>query len=268
MEAIDVGVFGGSGFYTFLDSVEELSVDTPFGPPSAPVAVGHVDGRRVAFIPRHGGTHAHAPALVPSRANLWALHSLGVRQVIGPCAAGSLSPTVHPGEFVVLDQLVDRTWGRADTYYDAGNTHHVSFADPYCTELGKLAVAAGHHIGVTMHGRGTVVVVQGPRFSSRAESRWYRSQGWDVVNMTQYPEAYLARELGMHYAGIALVTDYDTGVTDDGDVAPVSQAEVFEFFERNVHRVRELLVDLIPRLPESVSGCDCASARGPLDVYE
>jgi 5'-methylthioadenosine phosphorylase len=264
----DVGIFGGSGFYTFLDDAEEIALETPFGAPSAPVAVGTVAGRRVAFLPRHGLRHEYAPARVPARANLWAMRMLGVRHVIGPCAAGSLSPSIHPGEFVVLDQLVDRTWGRPDTFYDAGDPHHVSYADPYCPYLSRLAFEAGDRAGVRMHPTGTVVVVNGPRFSTRAESRWYRAQGWDVVNMTQYPEAYLARELGMHYAGIALVTDYDTGVEDDDGVDPVTQEQVFAFFEQNVERVRGLLLELVPKLEPDPDACACPDALGPLHAHE
>jgi 5'-methylthioadenosine phosphorylase len=264
----DVGIFGGSGFYRFLDASTEIVVDTPFGAPSDPITIGTVGDKTVAFIPRHGRDHRHAPAAVPARANLWALRALGVRTVIGPCAAGSLKPTVHPGDFVVLDQLVDRTWGRPDTFYDAGLRHHVSFADPYCPIVATAATEAGTHVGVPVHERGTVVVVQGPRFSTRAESAWYRNQGWDVINMTQYPEAYLARELGMHYAGIALVTDYDTGVEHDPSVAAVTQDHVFAFFEENLHRMRALLLELIPRLPDDPTGCECANAIGPLSPYE
>jgi len=264
----EIGVFGGSGFYTFGDDAEELELTTPFGAPSAPVTVADVRGRKVAFIPRHGRDHEYSPARVPARANLWAMRMLGVQQVIGPCAAGSLSPDIHPGEFVVLDQLVDHTWGRLDTYYDAGDTHHVSYADPYCPVVAGHAVAAGERVGVRMHARGTVVVIPGPRFSTRAESRWFRSEGWHVVNMTQYPEAYLARELGMHYAGIALVTDYDTGVEHDAGITPVSQEQVFAFFEENLHRVRALLDEMIPSLPSPVAGCDCGSAIGPLHAFD
>jgi 5'-methylthioadenosine phosphorylase len=266
--AADVGVFGGSGFYSFLDAADEVEIATPFGAPSDPVTIGTVGESRVAFIPRHGRDHRHMPSAVPARANLWALRSLGVRVVIGPCAAGSLKPTVHPGDFVVLDQLVDRTWGRADTFYDAGLRHHVSFADPYCPVAAAAAVSAAERTSVPVHQHGTVVVVQGPRFSTRAESAWFRAQGWDVVNMTQYPEAYLARELGMHYAGIALVTDYDTGVEDDPGVEPVTQAQVFEFFENNVHRVRTLLTELVPALATEPHGCTCANAIGPLGAYD
>jgi 5'-methylthioadenosine phosphorylase len=264
----EIGIFGGSGFYTFGVAADTVTLDTPFGPPSAPVTITEIGGRRVAFLPRHGINHEFAPAAVPARANLWAMRMLGVRQVIGPCAAGSLSPFVHPGDFVVLDQLVDRTWGRPDTYYDAGDAHHVAFADPYCAVLGDHAVAAGERAGVRMHARGTVVVIQGPRFSTRAESRFYRQQGFDVINMTQYPEAYLARELGMHYAGIALVTDYDTGVEDDPAIEPVTQAEVFAFFDANIDRVRRLINELVPTLPDEPQGCTCASAIGPLHAYD
>ena len=262
-----VGIFGGSGFSAFLDDVEYRTIETPFGPPSAAVAIGTIGERSVAFLPRHGVDHEFAPHLVPARANLWALRSLGVRQVIGPCAAGSLRGAVAPGDFVVLDQLVDRTWGRADTYYDAGRPHHVSFADPYCPELRPIATASAERLGITVHDHGTVVVVQGPRFSTRAESRWYRSQGWDVVNMTQYPEAYLARELGLCYLGIALITDYDTGVEDDPAVTPVTMEQVFAFLDDNLHRLRELLMQLVPALPVEPA-CACAEAVGPLAHYD
>jgi len=265
---VDVGVFGGSGFYTFGDDTETVEINTPFGAPSAPVTLASVGERRVAFIPRHGRHHEYPPALVPAKANLWAMRTLGVRSVIGPCAAGSLAPAIHRGDFVVLDQLVDRTWGRPDTYYDSGEPHHVSYADPYCPALAPLAVAAGERAGVRMHPTGTVVVIPGPRFSTRAESRWYRSFQCDVVNMTQYPEAYLARELGMHYCGIALVTDYDTGVADDLEVEPVTQEQVFAFFDANIGHVRRLLAELIPTLAAEPTGCDCAAAVGPLQHYE
>ena len=263
-----VGVFGGSGFYSFLDDVETAALDTPFGAPSAPVAVGTISDTPVAFLPRHGADHRFPPHAIPAKANLWAMRMLGVRCLIGPCAAGSLTAAVAPGDFVVLDQLVDRTHGRPDTYYDRGEPHHVAFADPYCTAVAPLAVAAGRAVGITTHAGGTVVVVNGPRFSTRAESRWYRAQGWEVVNMTQYPEAYLARELGIHYTGIALITDYDTGVEDDRSVQPVTQEQVFRFFDENVHHIRALLLELIPKLPDEPTGCECADAVGPLHHYE
>ncbi|MDQ1521487.1 MAG: 5-methylthioadenosine phosphorylase, partial [Actinomycetota bacterium] len=254
--------------YSFLDDVEELTVDTPFGPPSAPLTIGVIGDTSVVFLPRHGRDHQLPPHGIPAKANLWAMRTLGVRCLIGPCAAGSLDAGIAPGDFVVLDQLVDRTHGRPDTYYDRGDAHHVAFADPYCTAVAPLAVAAGRSIGVTTHDGGTVVVVNGPRFSTRAESRSYRAQGWQVINMTQYPEAYLARELGIHYTGIALITDYDTGVEDDPTVQPVTQEQVFGFFDDNVHHIRALLLALVPTLPDEPTGCECAGAAGPLHHYE
>ena len=264
----EIGVFGGSGFYEFLDDVSTVAVHTPYGPPSAPVAVGTLDGRRVAFLPRHGVHHELPPHRVDFRANLWAMRELGVRRILGPCAAGSLRPEVKPGDMVVLDQLVDRTNGRSDdTFFDGGVVGHVSFADPYCPELAALVLDAGRKGGITMHDGGTVVVIRGPRFSTRAESRWFRSQGWDAVNMTQYPEAYLARELGICYSGIALITDYDTGVETDPSVAAVTMDDVLAVMRDNVARTRALLHDVIPRIPPAdAATCTCASAidEGPL----
>ncbi len=258
----EIGVFGGSGFYSFLEDAVEVTLDTPYGPPAAPVTIGDVGGRRVAFLPRHGRRHELPPHLINYRANLWAMRELGVGRIIGPCAAGSLQPQVAPGDFVVPDQLVDRTWGRADTFYEGPVAHHVSYADPYCAELSAVAVEAAGAAGITVHPSGTVIVIQGPRFSTRAESRWYRSQGFEVINMTQYPEAYLARELGICYAAIALITDYDTGVEGEG-VEPVTQAEVFGFFKSNLDRVRALLFDVIAAVPDKRT-CNCGDAVGPL----
>jgi 5'-methylthioadenosine phosphorylase len=179
------------------------------------------------------------------------MRQLGVRALLGPFAAGSLQPDIHPGDFVVVDQLVDRTWGRDDTFFDSfdDGPMHVSLADPYDEGLRAVLLASGRELGINVHDRGTVVVIQGPRFATRAESAWYRSAGWHVINMTQYPEAALAREADIPYAGVALITDYDTGVVGLEGVQPVTQEEVFAFFEENVHRVRDLLVAAIPRLP-------------------
>jgi 5'-methylthioadenosine phosphorylase len=242
----DVGVFGGSGFYEFLTDVETATVDTPYGPTSAAITIGTVDERRVAFLPRHGRHHELAPHAVPYRANVWAMKELGVRSLVAPCAVGSLQPDIHPEEFVVVDQLVDRTWGRADSYHLEGRVEHVAFADPYDAGLRATLVESGQANGVPVHDGGTLVVIQGPRFSTRAESAWFRSQGWSVVNMTGYPEAALAAELAVPYASIALVTDYDAGV--DGH-EPVSQQQVFAVMGRNVARVRDLLVRAISAMP-------------------
>ena len=260
MSRATVGVFGGSGFYRLLDEVELVDVDTPYGKPSDRIAIGSVDGVGVAFLPRHGSGHVLPPAAINYRANVWALKDLGVTRVIGPTAAGSLQPHVKPGEFVVCDQFVDRTHGRADTFYSDGPTvAHVGAAEPYCPVMRELAVAIGREQGVTVHERGTVVVIQGPRFSTRAESRWFSSLGWEVINMTQYPEAILARELELCYVNISLITDYDVGLEGMPDVAPVSVAEVEKFFASNNERVRRLILGLVPKLPAE-RDCPCPTA--------
>jgi 5'-methylthioadenosine phosphorylase len=255
----DVGVFGGSGFYSFLDrpdldrtgtnSVEAVTIDTPYGATSAPITIGDVRGRRVAFLPRHGRKHELPPHRIPYRANLWAMRELGVRAIVGPCAAGSLQPHVHPGELVVVDQLVDRTSGRSDTFFDGPEVHHVAFADPYDSAVRSALVAAARRLDLAVHDGGTMVVVQGPRFSTRAESRWFTSMGWEVVNMTGYPEAVLAAELAIPYAAVALITDYDVGLDGVEGVEPVTHEMVFAFFEGNLERVRALLFEAIPSLP-------------------
>jgi 5'-methylthioadenosine phosphorylase len=246
----DVGVFGGSGFYSFLDDVETHDITTPYGAPSGPATIGRVGDLRVAFLPRHGVRHQFPPHKVNYRANVAAMQALGVRWLLAPFAAGSLQPGIHPGHFVVVDQFVDRTRGRADTFHDSFDDGpvHVSVADPYDPELRRALLRAGAELDIVMHDGGTVVVVQGPRFSTRAESKWFRAQGWHVVSMTQYPEVTLACEAGIPYAAVALVTDFDTGVEDDPTIEPVTQEQVFAFMESNVHRVRDLLSSVITQL--------------------
>jgi len=256
----DVAVIGGSGFYSFLDDPEAHDVDTPYGAPTAPVAVGSVAGRRVAFLPRHGVAHEYPPHRINYRANLWALRSLGVRQVLAPCAVGGLRPDVVPGDVMVPDQLVDRTSGRVQSYVETGACH-VPFADPYCDRLSAAVVAADP--GVRQGG--TMVVIEGPRFSTRAESQWYAAQGWSLVNMTGHPEAVLARELRMCYSAVALVTDLDAGV-EAGE--GVGQEEVFALFARNIDRLKGLLTDVVGKLPDP-AGCGCATWADGLDLtYE
>src|SRR6476661_3140450 len=185
----DLGLIGGSGFYEFFDQAERVRVTTPFGDPSDDVLVGDVDGRRVAFIARHGKGHRFAPHRVNYRANLWALRAVGVRQVLAPCAVGSLKPEHGPGTIVVPDQVVDRTWGREHTVYAAeGPVVHVAFADPYCPRGRSVAATAARDAGLEVSTTGTLVVVNGPRFSSKAESEWHQQQGWSIVGMTAMPE--------------------------------------------------------------------------------
>jgi 5'-methylthioadenosine phosphorylase len=249
-----LGVIGGSGFYTFFESgVRNIDVDTPYGRPSAPVTVGAIGEHEVAFLPRHGAMHQFSAHTVPYRANMWALRKLGVRRVFGPCAVGSLNPDNGPGAVVVPDQLIDRTNGRADTYFDSGAVH-VDFADPYCPTL-RAAVTG---LPDVVDG-GTMVVIQGPRFSTRAESRWFASAGFGLVNMTGYPEAALARELEICYAAIALVTDLDAGVTAGEGVKAI---EVFAEFEKNMELFKELVRAAIGRVAVERTCTHCVPHTG------
>ena len=252
----EIGVFGGSGFTSLLDSAEEFLIETPYGAPSAPVTIGEIGGRTVAFLPRHGAAHELPPHMIDYRANVWAMKQLGVTRIIGPNACGSLQADVKPGDFVICDQFVDRTWGRKDTFYDGPVTTHVSSADPYCPTMRAVAIGQARHLGITVHETGTVVVIQGPRFSTRSESRWFASQGWEVINMTQYPECYLARELEICYCNISLITDHDAGAEG---AQPVSNDEVVRVFAENNEKVRALLHAMIPALPVE-RPCVCAHA--------
>jgi 5'-methylthioadenosine phosphorylase len=261
MARAEVGIFGGSGFYSFLDEVEEVEFDTPFGKPSSPLAIGSIGGKRVAFLPRHGRAHDLPPAQINYRANVWAMKEVGVRRLIGPCASGALRGDLRLGEFVVCDQFVDRTWGRADTFYEGAPVTHVSAADPYCPDLRRLLVETARELDIPVRDGGTVVVVQGPRFSTRAESRWFQDAGWDMINMTAYPEGYLARELELCYANVSMVTDHDVGVEG---AEPVSHDQVLRVFAENNERLRELLFAVVPKIgpqPDDVCANALAHAR-------
>jgi 5'-methylthioadenosine phosphorylase len=253
-----LGVIGGSGFYEFLDDPDWITVETPFGKPASPVAVGTVGDRFVAFLPRHGRRHEYPPHRVNYRANIWALRSLGVRRVLAPCAVGSLQPALGPGDVVIPDQLMDRTSGRIQTFMDDAAVH-VGFADPYCPRLRSAVLAKADSVT----DGGTLVVIEGPRFSTRAESQWYSREGWSIIGMTTLPEAALARELGLCYATVALVTDRDAGV-EGGE--SVSHAEVLEEFARNIGRLRELLAGVLAELDVEQEGCSCAHALDGLTL--
>lgn len=267
----EIGVIGGSGFYSFLEDVTEVEVDTPYGKPSDSLFLGEIAGRRVAFLPRHGRGHHLPPHRINYRANLWALRSVGARQVLGPCAVGGLRVEYGPGTLVVPDQLVDRTKARAQTFYDGEtpvdgklpNVVHVAFADPYCPDGRRAALAAARGRQWEPVDGGTLVVIEGPRFSTRAESRWHAAAGWSVVGMTGHPEAVLARELGLCYTSLALVTDLDAGAeTGEG----VSHEEVLTVFAANVDRLRNVLFDAVAGLPaDDARDCLCARALDGLD---
>lgn len=255
-----IGVIGGSGFYTFFGAdARAVNLDTPYGEPSAAITVGAVAGHEVAFLPRHGLTHEFSPHTVPYRANMWALRALGVRRIFAPCAVGSLTPELGPGAMVVPDQLVDRTSGRPDTFFDSGGIH-VGFADPYCP---TLRAAAADLPGVV--DGGTMVVVQGPRFSTRAESQWYAGQGFSLINMTGHPEAVLARELEMCYAAIALVTDLDAGVEAGAGVRAV---DVFAEFERNIGGFKQLVHEAIAGVAAERTCTHCLAHEGVTLPFE
>ena len=253
----NIGVFGGSGFYSFLEDVEEVDIETPYGSPSSSIALADYEGKRIAFLPRHGKNHQYPPHMIPYRANLYAMKQLGVEKIIAPTAAGSLQPYIKPGDFVVSDQFIDRTTGRKDTFYDGPETKHVSSAYPYCPELRKIAIETGKKLGIAIHEKGTVVVIQGPRFSTVAESRWFSKMGWEVINMTQYPECYLAKELGICYANIALITDYDAGLEGRDDIKPVTHDEVLRVFDASIENVKKMLFEMIKRIDLNQCNCEC-----------
>jgi 5'-methylthioadenosine phosphorylase len=255
----EIGVFGGSGFYSLLEEARELWVETPYGATSDRITLGEIAGRKVAFLPRHGRDHRYPPHMVNYRANVWAMRRLGVTRIIGPTACGSLKPSIKPGDFVIADQIVDRTRGRKDTFYDGPIVTHVGFADPYCAQMRPIAVTALRALGITVHDGGTIVTIQGPRFSTRAESRWFSSAGWEVINMTQYPECYLARELEMCYVNISLITDFDVGLEDHPGIEPVSHEEVMRVFASNVDRVRGGIFKIVEATPRDRT-CACGSA--------
>ncbi|MBM3495820.1 MAG: S-methyl-5'-thioadenosine phosphorylase [Armatimonadetes bacterium] len=248
-DPVDVGVIGGSGFYRLLDNAVPHTVDTPYGPPSDDIVVARQGDRRIAFLPRHGLRHTIPPHRINYRANIWALKSLGVRYLISPCAVGSLQPDIEPEHFVVCDQYVDRTRGRADTFFDGPEVVHVGGAEPYCPKLRAIAYDATAKHGITYHPSGTIVVVNGPRFSTRAESRWFTESGFHVVGMTQYPEAALAMEQRIAVVNISLVTDYDCGLVGAGAVAPVTADEVRRVFERNSAVIRSVVLSIAEAIP-------------------
>ncbi len=258
----EIGVIGGSGFYEFLSDAQRVGVATPFGDPSDDLVIGELHGRRVAFVARHGRDHRFAPHRVNYRANLWALRSVGVRQVLAPYAVGSLRRELGPGTLVVPDQVVDRTSGREHTIFgDVGAVVHVGFADPYCPRGRQVLTATVRAAGLPLAESGTLVVVNGPRFSSRAESQWHQAAGWSIVGMTGMPEASIAREMALCFTSIALVTDHDAGVEGE---AGVTHEEVLQVFAQNIDRLKSVLSDAIgvmpPDEPDETATCPCRRA--------
>ncbi|MBN1263823.1 MAG: S-methyl-5'-thioadenosine phosphorylase [Candidatus Pacebacteria bacterium] len=255
----EIGIIGGSGFYDLATDLTEIKMKTPFGPPSDSLGLGKIAGRKVAFLPRHSKTHTIPPHRINYRANIWALKSLGVSRIITSHAVGSLQKKIRPGDLLVLDQFVDRTGGRDDTFYDGPAVTHISTAFPYCPQLRSLAINQIKKFGQKVHEKGTVVIIQGPRFSTAAESVWFTGMGWEAVNMTEYPEVVLAREKEMCYCAIAVSTDYDAGLVAGGQVRPVSAQEVIRVFKKKINLVKKIIAAMIENWPRKVT-CRCQMA--------
>lgn len=251
-----IGVIGGSGFYNLFEKHQDLKVETPYGSPSDKIAKGMIANKEVIFLPRHGKEHNYPPHLINYRANIYALWSLGVKRIITVTAAGSLQKRINPGDFVVLDQFFDKTSGRKDTFFEGPIVTHISTADPYCSEIGKIAYREGKKLEIKMHPKGTVVVISGPRFSTKAESLFYTKMGFEVVNMTQYPEVSLAREKGMCYSALALITDYDAGIVGEGKVKPVKTSKLLKVFKKNNEKALKLVYKIIEKLDEKNCFCE------------
>ena len=242
----EIGIFGGSGFYKFLDNIEEVKIETPYGETSDALMLGKIGNNRVAFMPRHGRNHSIAPHKVNYRANVWAMKEIGCKCVISPCAAGSLQTNVKPGDIVFCDQYVDWTKGRQDTYFELGEIQHVSAAEPYCPKLREIAIESAKELGYSYRPNGTIVVIQGPRFNTKSESAFFTRQGWEVINMTQYPEVHLVKELGMRSLNISLITDYDAGLV--AECEPVSHEAVMKVFSDNIAKLQKLLFKIVEKI--------------------
>jgi 5'-methylthioadenosine phosphorylase len=259
MEKVKIGVFGGSGFYNLLDKAEALDINTPYGKPSAKITIGEYAGQKIAFLPRHGENHQYPPHKIPYRANLWAFKELGVERIISPSAAGSLQPNIKPGDFVICDQFVDRTYGREDTFFNGPKVAHISGAHPYCPDLRNLVVQCCNELSIKTHENGTAVIINGPRFSSTAESRWFSSHGWEVINMTQYPEVVLAREAEICYVNISLITDFDAGLEGMPNIEPVTANEVARVFNENNDKVKKVIFKMVEKIGVE-RNCSCKDA--------
>lgn len=268
--APSVGIIGGSGLYSLLEDARELEVKTPYGPTSSPITLGRFGGKRVAFLTRHGRSHALSPAKIPYRANIWALADLGVRALVSSSAVGGLQPTLAPGTFVVPTQYVDRTAGRAGTFFDGelvNRVEHLAAPDPFDPELREIAAAAlrTHTDGARFQPGGTAVVIEGPRFATRAESNWYAAQGGDIINMTLAPEVPLALELGLGVVNVSFVTDSDAAVAA-GHADAVSAEKVFERLAAAQPTIRKVIEQIVATIPQDYAATSSISAEAVREV--
>ena len=252
----EIGIIGGTGLYDpqLLKNVEEVNVETPYGEPSAAITVGELTGRRVAFLPRHGKNHTIRPTDVNSRANIFALKKLGVKRILAPSAVGSLKEDCEPGDVVFADQFIDRTTKREQSFYTGSKVCHISVAEPMCPEIRATLIAIAENMGIRAHPTGTYVCIEGPRFSTKAESKLFRSWDADVIGMTLVPECVLAREAELCYASISTITDYD--VWKDH---VVSADEVVATMKASVEKVKRIILEAVSHLPKECS-CECKSA--------
>jgi 5'-methylthioadenosine phosphorylase len=250
-----LGVIGGSGLYKFpsLESTQSIEIDTPFGCPSSPIITGYLKGKKVAFLARHGVGHIYLPSEVNYRANIFALKTLGVPRIVSISACGSLREDFKPGEIVVPDQIVDMTHNRPRTFFGNGIVAHIGAADPFCRDLSSKVTEAVSSTGATLHKCGTYITIEGPRFSTKAESNLYREWGMSVIGMTACPEIFLAREAGICYATMAHVTDYDVWHTSE---KPVTVEMVIEILNKNTSLAQQAVVELVSQLGDQRE-CDC-----------
>ena len=282
----EIGIFGGSGLYEFFSKGKPASrrratasrggwitVKTPYGGPSDKIFLTEYppsgeagNNKKLAFLPRHGRKHQIPPHKINYRANVWAFKKLGVKAIISPSAVGSLQSNIKRGDFVICDEFIDRTRNRKDTFFNKNKVVHISSADAYCEKLRKIAIKVCKKHKIRVHPSGTAVVIQGPRFSSRAESKWFTKMGWDVVNMTQYPEAVLAREAEICYLSISIVTDYDIGLVGRKGIEPVSIGEVIRVFNKNIEKVKKVILDIIKEIPRDHSCKQCHQALKGAEV--
>ncbi len=258
MPEVRIGVIGGSGLYDVegMADIEEININTPFGKPSDSIIIGRLGGVGIAFLPRHGRGHRISPSELPSRANIYALKSLGVEQIIAVCSAGSFKKEIEPGHLLIPNQLIDRTQNRLNSFFGEGIVAHIPFADPFCPELSQILYNSAQEVGATVHPVGTLVVMEGPAFSTRAESRLYRSWGADIIGMTALPEAKLAREAEICYAIIGCVTDYDSWWER---AKPITVDVILNILHQNIETTKSVITLAVSRIPEKRE-CPCASS--------
>ena len=262
-DTAEIGIFGGTGIYDseLLQDSKEIIIETPYGKTSDTITIGEFDGKRIAFMPRHGKKHSIPPHMINYRANIWAFKELGITRIIAPSAVGSLQEKIKPGNFVLPTQFIDFTKSRKNSFSKDGKVIHISVADPFCPELQKIILDVAYReydLNITMHKNCTYVCIEGPRFSTKAESKFYKSTGADIIGMTLVPECQLAREAQICYASISTVTDYDVWAEK-----PVTAKEVMDTLSKNVEITKKLLAELIRKMPKDFATkrtCSCEKA--------